>query len=63
LEFETTPAGERTASRGSAREIVDETHAQYGQLFVGIRLDPNAEAWNLVDDELVTRRHDRDIAS
>lgn len=56
LEFETTPEGERTASRLSKRELVDGTHPEEGHLFASMRLPPDAVPWDLADDEIETRR-------
>jgi hypothetical protein len=62
FEFQTTPDGERTATRAVKREIIDATHPEHADAFADLRLDRDAEPWNLLDDELSARRRRRRAA-
>jgi hypothetical protein len=63
FEFETTPDGERTASRVSQRELIGGSDPEEGHLYSSMRLVCNAAAWDLVDDQLAQRRRRRSSAA
>jgi len=59
LEFELTSKGERTASRVSAREIIDGNDPDEGHLFAPMRLESDTAAWDLDEDEISVWRQKR----
>jgi hypothetical protein len=56
FEFQSTPEGDRTASRVSRHKIIDETDPEHGAALAPMRLPPGAEAWDLARNELAARR-------